>query len=42
MKFRIAIGAAAVALALTASSQDLAGQSSGLSRVFEINRQLLA
>jgi hypothetical protein len=42
MKFRIAIGAAAVALALTASSQNVAGQSSGLSRVFEINKQLLA
>ena len=42
MKTRIAISAAVVAVALASFSQNLAGQSSGLSRIFEINQQLLA
>jgi hypothetical protein len=42
MKIRTAIGAAVVAVTLAASSHDIAGQSSGLSRTFEINQQLLA
>lgn len=42
MKVRTAIGAAILGIAFAASSQNLAGQSSGLSRIFEINQQLLA
>jgi hypothetical protein len=42
MSIRTALGVAVLAAGLAASSQNLAGQSSALSRVFDINKKLLA